>query len=194
MSESFVMYRSFHEALKELSREQYGNVMYAINEYALNGTKPEFSGIEKVLFMLMKPQIDANNKRKNNGRYGHLGGRPVKTSAPEDTANEPTECNDTQKTDAGQKAASDHTEIQKRFVKPTVEEIATYCAERKNGVEAQVFFDFYESKDWKVGNQRMKDWRACIRTWEQRRKNEVKQAGTIWGKENEIPENYYEMM
>ncbi len=56
----------------------------------------------------------------------------------------------------------------KRFVKPTLEEIKNYCEERKNGINPQQFFDFYESKGWKVGNQSMKDWKACVRTWEQR--------------------------
>lgn len=56
----------------------------------------------------------------------------------------------------------------KRFVKPTLEEIIAYCRERNNKVNPQAFFDFYEAKGWKVGNQPMKDWKACIRTWEQR--------------------------
>lgn len=62
----------------------------------------------------------------------------------------------------------------KRFVKPTLEEVVAYCEERKNGISAQQFMDFYESKGWKVGNQPMKDWKACVRTWEQRHKNENK--------------------
>ena len=56
----------------------------------------------------------------------------------------------------------------KRFKKPTLEEVVAYCEERKNNVDPQRFYDFYESKGWKVGNQSMKDWKACIRTWEQR--------------------------
>lgn len=55
-----------------------------------------------------------------------------------------------------------------RFKKPTLEEIAAYCTERKNSVDPQAFFDFYESKGWRVGNQSMKDWRASVRTWERR--------------------------
>lgn len=62
----------------------------------------------------------------------------------------------------------------KRFVKPTLEEVTAYCEERKNGISAQQFMDFYESKGWKVGNQSMKDWKACVRTWEQRNKVENK--------------------
>lgn len=54
----------------------------------------------------------------------------------------------------------------KKFVKPTVLEVQTYCKERNNSVDAQRFWDFYESKGWKVGNTPMKDWKACVRTWE----------------------------
>ena len=57
-----------------------------------------------------------------------------------------------------------------KFVKPSVEEIAAYCAERNNNIDPQQFFDFYESKGWKVGNQSMKDWKAAVRTWERREK------------------------
>lgn len=57
-----------------------------------------------------------------------------------------------------------------KFVKPSVEEIAAYCSEMDNGIDPQQFFDFYESKGWKVGNQSMKDWRAAVRTWERREK------------------------
>lgn len=56
----------------------------------------------------------------------------------------------------------------KIFIKPTIEEIQQYCEERNNGINANAFYDFYESKDWYVGKNRMKDWKACIRTWEQR--------------------------
>ena len=55
---------------------------------------------------------------------------------------------------------------EKRFVKPTVDEVRRYCIERGNRVNAEQFVNFYESKGWKVGNQPMKDWKACVRTWE----------------------------
>lgn len=54
----------------------------------------------------------------------------------------------------------------KHFVKPNVEEIESYCKERNNSVDAQQFFDYYESKGWKVGKSPMKDWKASVRTWE----------------------------
>lgn len=56
----------------------------------------------------------------------------------------------------------------KRFKKPTFEEVKEYCQERNNSIDPQAFYDFYESKGWRVGNQSMKDWKACVRTWERR--------------------------
>jgi predicted phage replisome organizer len=60
------------------------------------------------------------------------------------------------------------TKEKKRFSKPTIEEINEYCRERNNGISGETFYDFYESKGWKVGNTPMKDWKACVRTWEQK--------------------------
>lgn len=55
-----------------------------------------------------------------------------------------------------------------KFTKPTINEIQEYCTERNNSLNAESFFNFYESKDWYVGKNKMKDWKAAIRTWEQR--------------------------
>lgn len=63
----------------------------------------------------------------------------------------------------------------KKFVKPTIEEIEEYCKSRNNGINANAFYDFYESKDWMVGKNKMKDWKACIRTWEQRQPRKEEQ-------------------
>lgn len=54
----------------------------------------------------------------------------------------------------------------KKFKKPTIAEIADYCKARNNKVDPSAFYDFYESKGWKVGNTPMKDWQAAVRTWE----------------------------
>ena len=53
--------------------------------------------------------------------------------------------------------------------KPSVQEIRDYCLERNNGIDAEQFFDFYESKGWLVGKNKMKCWRAAVRTWEKRK-------------------------
>jgi hypothetical protein len=60
------------------------------------------------------------------------------------------------------------------FKKPTLDEVKKYCILRKNNIEAESFIDFYESKDWLIGKNKMKDWKACLRTWESREKNNPK--------------------
>lgn len=54
----------------------------------------------------------------------------------------------------------------KKFTPPTVFEVIAYCEERKNNVDAEKFIDYYESNGWMVGKNKMKDWKAAVRTWE----------------------------
>ena len=69
-----------------------------------------------------------------------------------------------------------------RFVVPTVEEVAAYCRERGNSVDAQRFVDFYTSKGWRIGKEPMRDWKACVRTWERNGRDRVEVSGTGGGK------------
>ena len=69
-----VFYRSFYEAIKELSPDDFRDCVEAIMEYGLNDIEPESPGVAKAIFIMAKPQIDANNKRYENGTKG---GRPL---------------------------------------------------------------------------------------------------------------------
>lgn len=60
-----------------------------------------------------------------------------------------------------------------RFIKPSIEEVRNYCLERKNNVKAEQFIDFYESKNWFIGKNKMKDWKAAVRTWERNNKGKI---------------------
>jgi hypothetical protein len=55
-----------------------------------------------------------------------------------------------------------------RFKKPTLVEVKDYCLERQNNIDAEAFIDFYESKNFMIGKNKMKDWKAAVRTWERR--------------------------
>jgi hypothetical protein len=61
-----------------------------------------------------------------------------------------------------------------RFAPPTYEEVRIYCLSRNNQIDAQRFVDFYSSKGWMVGRNKMKDWQACVRTWE--KSSEIKKS------------------
>lgn len=59
-----------------------------------------------------------------------------------------------------------------RFVPPTIEVVSAYCTERGNGINAQQFIDFYAARGWMSGKSKIKDWQACVRTWEKNRQPE----------------------
>lgn len=66
-----------------------------------------------------------------------------------------------------------------RFTPPDLETIRDYCKERNNSVDPQVFLDFYSSKGWMVGQNKMKDWKAAVRTWERSKRNNSKPADKV---------------
>lgn len=74
----------------------------------------------------------------------------------------------TDKEEDKEKDKEKNTKKRTAFVPPTVDEVKIYCTERNNKVDAQTFIDFYESKGWMIGSNKMKDWKAAIRTWEKR--------------------------
>lgn len=79
--ESFVFYRSFYEAVKDLDAESFKRIMAWICEYWLNSTLPRgLFWVENTVFTLIRPQIDANNKRYKNwckgGQFWHLWWAP----------------------------------------------------------------------------------------------------------------------
>ena len=75
--------------------------------------------------------------------------------------------------------------INKLFTIPMISEVENYCLERKNNIEAESFINFYDSKGWMVGKNKMKDWRACIRTWEMREKKKPMKTSKIDSQINE---------
>ena len=92
MRESFIFYRSFYEALEGMDKESQADCLMALAKYALTGETGEMKPIVKMFLMMAKPQIDANNKRFENGckggEFGKLGGRPRKTPIEEKEENE----------------------------------------------------------------------------------------------------------
>lgn len=78
--DTFIFYRSFKDAIKDLDDKDKLTMYEAISDYALDMEEPELTGFPKALFSLIKPQLDANWKRYQNGKkggeHGHKGGAP----------------------------------------------------------------------------------------------------------------------
>lgn len=77
---------------------------------------------------------------------------------------------------AGRKKTNKISESADMFKKPTIEDIKQYCEEKNKNINAIQFYNFYESKDWFVGKNKMKNWRAAINTWEQNQNDNHKLA------------------
>ena len=83
------------------------------------------------------------------------------------------------------------TEPKKQFKPPTFDEVQAYCLERKNSVNAQKFIDHYTSNGWMVGKNKMKDWKAAIRTWEHNNNNKSSEVNTNDSIKRNIAENKF---
>ena len=189
MKKAYVQYYdTFENVLERLHDiEERECVRKLTIQYGLHGTAPESFNTEalEIAWTICKDLIDQQIHRREVNAANRAG----KKSAPATTEENTTVVQPEEK--PAQEIQPEEPKRQ-NFVKPTVEEIAAYCSESKNGIDPQAFYDFYESKGWKVGAVKMKDWRASVRTWEQRCKTEQtggrNKAGGMWGNENEIPD------
>jgi len=76
-----------------------------------------------------------------------------------------------------------------RFTPPLIEEVQSYCKERENDVDPERWFDFYSAKNWMIGKNKMKDWKAAVRTWEKSKSN-GRNNSKISGKRKQLEEDY----
>lgn len=65
-------------------------------------------------------------------------------------------------------------EDKKNFTRPTLQEVQEYCIERNNQIDPQRFLDYYSANGWMVGRNKMKDWKAAVRTWESKQNDKPK--------------------
>lgn len=179
MLTKYTFYLSFHDALKDLDDATYGRIVRALSDYAFFDTEPQLNGIDKMFMTMAKPLIDIARKRADAGRLGGMNGKGISRNVGNQNASK-TNTNQKQnisKTIADKDNMNKEKEIGvkesvRRFTPPTVDDVKAYCEERRNNINPQSFIDFYESKGWMVGSNTMKDWKAAVRTWEQRHTND----------------------
>ena len=172
---------------------------------------------KRVLRDLFKEDGQALQVWERNDKNGGKGGRPPKPKEnPNETQPKPKENpNETQsepkqnpieieieeereiegEQEVGSKKEKEKENIygakaptRSSFTRPTLLEVKAYCEERQNGIVPEQWYDFYEANGWKVGRNAMKDWKACIRSWERRRAEE--QANKPKTREQEMHELY----
>jgi len=175
--DSFIFYRSFYQSAKKLPKEDKAELFDAICSYALDGESVEMSVVPEAIFTVIKPNLDANRRKWENGCKEKK--KSSESEAEEDQEISKDEANDKQTISKAQGNVNvdvnDNEECKselksksesKRFFRPTLQEVSDYCQERKNTVNPQKWINHYESNGWKVGKNSMKDWKAAVRTWE----------------------------
>ena len=218
MRESIVFYRSFYEAIKELSAEEFRNAVMAIMEYGLNDSEIDTSGVAKAILIMAKPQIDKNNKRYENGLRG--GTKPKQNqnetklesnssqtrtklepnlnqsgtkAEPKRTNPEPND-NDNDNVNDNVNDIKESVEKKPRFYPPTLDELKKYIADNKYNVDPERFIDYYTANGWTVGKNRMKDWKAVVRNWDRSQKSggRMRQELTAKTKFNNFKQRSYD--
>lgn len=185
------VWTSFREAIAMLDDAEKGRLFDAMLLYADSGEEPsEFKGNERFLWPVAKQDIDRTAQKcealRRNGQAGGLqkarnramaSNSEDQQAVADDSKSLQGLANDSngQQTVASVSHKEKKSNIKKsnvisdrRFTPPTADQVREYCRERGNNVNPERFIDFYSSKGWKVGNQPMKDWKAAVRTWEQR--------------------------
>jgi len=177
--DSFIFYRSFFEATKPLSQEQKAELFDAICGYALDNNCPnENSPIVTAMFSLIKPQLDANYKRFLNGTKGAKIKQELSKakanakqtqSKPKANVNVNVNVNDN---------VNDNVNVNEkkrgRFTAPSLLDVQEIFIEKgSTKLEADLFFNFYGSKNWHVGKNKMKNYKLAIAGWITRKKIEA---------------------
>lgn len=195
MRDSLLLYRSQLEALLTLDGDNLKESLKAIVGYALDDIMPDCEGLPLAMFTMAKPLIDKNNRNYLNGKSG---GRPKPTDNRPITEPKPTdnrtitdhEPNHNPK-EKGERL-KDKGEINQksigRFTPPTAQQVREYAAEKGYILDADRFVDFYESKGWMVGKNKMKDWKAAVRNWARSQRQEATAKGRPASKFTDFPQ------
>ena len=188
--DSFVLYTAIAEIVERLSDIQKGQLFQAILDFERDKEINISDHIVEIAFIPIKQSLIANNEKwektiKARSEAGKRSAeiRKQKTTNLTNVDFVQTKVNKNEQTPTKSTVyeyvnvnVNDNEVIgkkRKRFIPPTLEEVKKYCIERNNSVDPQRFIDFYSSKGWMVGKNKMKDWKASVRTWERERKDQI---------------------
>jgi len=185
MRGSIVIYDSWGRMINSLPNEQALELVRMIFAYSFEDTYP-LSNDQSVnaMFGMIREKLDEDAEawertrqaRIEAGRKGGIASGKAKqtlanvSKSKQSQANKAVSVSDSVSVSVSKDKEKDKKE-NRRFTPPSVKEVSEYISEKGYHVDAQSFVDFYTSKGWRVGNSPMKDWKACLRTWERREKN-----------------------
>ena len=173
----FQYYETFEtiiEKIKDIEEREW--LRKVIIQYGLHGIEPESFNSEalEIAWTICKDLIDQQHHRREVNAANRAGKKAEPATNEENSAIEP------QPEEKPAQEIQPEKPKRKNFVKPTVEEIAAFCKEKNYNINAQQFFNYYESNGWKIGRNAMKSWQAAVQNWNTRDKANNKATGTMW--------------
>lgn len=184
MRDSLLLYRSTLDGLLSLPPEEVKAALTALKEYAMDDKEEDHGPTAAAVLAMTKPLIDANNKKVQAGRLGGLSKQTEANAKQTEATVKQTEANrsivEADASTAKLKEKGERRNIkesvaratQKKFEPPALEDVKAYISEKGYSVDAEVFVDFYASKNWMVGKNKMSDWKAAVRNWARSRRQE----------------------
>lgn len=189
----FVFQDKYLNRLAKLTDQEVGRLVRALAIYHARGEEQELKGRECGYYDFIKADIDEIEQRYTARCETNRNNRQrTSTNVNEREQSETNAPNININKNIKDTLLKESTEKRKRFTPPTVEEVDAYCKERGNKINPQTFVDFYEAKGWKVGNNPMKDWKACVRTWEQRDGQQSQQKPRVLRSQDYEQREYHE--
>ena len=162
------------DAIEPLGDAERGRLFTSLLTYARTGEAPQLGGNERFLFPMMRAQLDrdiaamagVSEARSKAAKASKSSKCEQMQQMQANAANADKSSKDKDKDKDKDDDKKGNGAREARFTPPSIEEVAAYCQERGNGVDAARFVDFYSSKGWMVGKTKMKDWKAAVRNWE----------------------------
>lgn len=180
MREWFKARNTWGIAIQSLPDDAAGRLVKALWDYTMYGVVRELEGPEQYILPMFIATLEQDTARDSEisakrAMAGSMGGRQRVANeanaifATQVIANEANASNKNKNKNKNENTEQEEDKKRiRRFSPPSLEEVTEYCQSRGNHVDPENFINFYESKGWKVGNSPMKDWKACVRTWEKR--------------------------
>ncbi|WP_347394857.1 Lin1244/Lin1753 domain-containing protein [Parabacteroides leei] len=154
-----------------------------ISAYGLFCITEDYFFFSQSLRSRMQLMIEQKNKRiiaskkANEVRWNKANSIPQKPTSSDcypngvQSESEPTPILSQRKEKKGNIKKKEYKEKASAFIPPQLSEIDNYCKDRGNSVDASRFYDWYTANGWMVGKNKMKDWKAAVRTWEKEDKS-----------------------
>ena len=187
---NFMLSDDWKDLVVNLPDETAGQLMKTIFLYHAGEEIQIDDPVLNAVFVMVKEYIDENERKyaetckkrseaAKTSRSQQMQANANSSKQMQANANSSQQQAPDNDNDIKEKDVSKDTSKKKAFIKPTLEEVMSYCLERQNGIDAERFIDYYESNGWKVGKNPMRDWRACVRSWEKNAKENKPQTKQV---------------